>query len=102
MKADNSTEGPTHPRPPKLHPTLGLLTPQISDPNGQALCLGIADTARALGANVICFVGGELHSNLGFEAQKNVLYDLVNPGNVDGLVLWLAALGNFVESEGLW
>lgn len=85
----------------RSRPTIGLLTSQISDSNGQALCLGVVDTALRAGADIVCFVGGELQSNIGFEAQKNILYHLVNSSRLDGLVLWLASLVNFVGSDGL-
>ena len=44
---------------------------------------------------LICFTSGALRSYHGFEAQRNVLYDLVNGDNVDGLII-LGTLGHLV------
>jgi DNA-binding LacI/PurR family transcriptional regulator len=79
--------------------TIGLLTHGAGDPNNRAIWAGAADAAREQGANLICFPGKPLRSALEFEAQSNVIFDLVNAGNVDGLVLWLAGLTLRVDLE---
>ncbi len=48
---------------------------------------------------MICFPGKPLRSQVGFEAQSNVLYELVDPEMIDGLVLWLAGLTLQVDLE---
>ena len=80
-------------------PTIGLLTYGPGDPNNYAMWLGIDDVAREQGANLICFPGNPLRSPRGFEAQANVLYDLVSAENVDGLVIWGGALAHHVSHE---
>ncbi len=75
-------------------PTIGLLTYE-ADPNSSALWAGAADSALERGANLLCLPSQPLHSPIGFEAQANVLYDLVGPENVDGLVLWGSMLAQY-------
>lgn len=73
-------------------PTFGLLTHGAGDPNSHTIWAAVASVAQAQDVNLICFPGKPLHSPHGFEAQSNVLYDLVNEEELDGLVIWLAAL----------
>ena len=68
-------------------PTIGLFVGSVEDPYEHGLLRGISDVARSAGAHVICFTSGALRSYHGFEAQRNVLYDLVTPHNVDGLII---------------
>ncbi len=75
-------------------PTIGLLTYGASDPNSRTLWRGVADAATKHDTNLICFPGRPLHSRREFEAQANVLYDLASSQNVDGLLIWLAAIGH--------
>jgi len=34
-----------------------------------------------------------------FEAQANILYDLVDAQNVDGLVTWASAIGTYINAD---
>jgi DNA-binding LacI/PurR family transcriptional regulator len=52
-------------------------------------------------ANLICFPGKPLRSPLAFEAQSNILYDLVSSRAVDGLVIWASGLPLFVEPQAV-
>ena len=78
--------------PKKSRPTIGLLTFGAEDPNNDPLWNGVYDVARARGANLLCFPGKSLHSSKGFDAQANILYDLIERENLDGLVGWGARL----------
>jgi signal transduction histidine kinase/DNA-binding LacI/PurR family transcriptional regulator/CheY-like chemotaxis protein len=80
-------------------PTIGLLTHGPGDPNNRAIWSAAAHVARENGVNLICFPGKPLRSTLEFEAQSNVIFDLVNPEIVDGLVLWLAGLAFRVDLD---
>jgi PAS domain S-box-containing protein len=83
-------------------PTIGFLTPHTGrDALGANVWLGVLKAAEEHNVNVICFVGEELRSHRGFLDQANVLYDLANSENIDGLVLWGSALRNFIGSEAL-
>jgi DNA-binding LacI/PurR family transcriptional regulator/signal transduction histidine kinase len=86
--SDQSTPIPTRSQRFPARPwTVGLLVGSAEDKYENAMLRGISDVVRPAGANLICFTSGALRSYHGFEAQRNVLYDLVNAGNVDGLII---------------
>ena len=72
--------------------TLGLLTHGGGDPVSHFVWSGAAQVAQERDVNLICFPGKPLRSPHGYEAQSNVLYELVDTGRLDGLVVWLAGL----------
>jgi len=72
--------------------TIGLLTHGAGDPNNYSIWAGATNAVQDLGGKLICWPGKPLHSNLEFEAQSNVIYDLVSSRTIDGLVIWLAGL----------
>lgn len=80
----------------KSRPTIGVLIRGVSDEFSAPLWNGAADAAREQDANLIGFIGGMLRSPQGFEAQGNVLYDLVGADNLDGLLVWTGILGHYV------
>ncbi len=61
---------------------------------------GAAQFARQRDVNLIGFAGGILGSHAGFEAQGNVLFDLVNAQNVDGLII-AGILGHYIGAKKL-
>jgi DNA-binding LacI/PurR family transcriptional regulator/anti-anti-sigma regulatory factor len=91
----------TRTKQPNTRLTIGLLTGQISGELGASFLTGVTDAAEERDANVITFVGGSLHSPHGFEAQGNVLYDLVAAEVVDGLVVDGGLLGHYVGPEAM-
>ena len=74
-------------------PTLGFLLASLHTGASRALWPGLIDAAERQDVNLVCFPGGRIHSMESFENQRNVLYDLVGGGCVDGLVTWSSALG---------
>jgi signal transduction histidine kinase/DNA-binding LacI/PurR family transcriptional regulator/ActR/RegA family two-component response regulator len=81
-------------------PTIGMLTTSLVALY-QVQWLGAVDGARAHQANLVTFVGRELESPLGFDAQANAVYDLVSREQLDGLILWTTALQLFVGLDRL-
>ena len=75
-------------------PAIGLLTHGAGDPNNSTIWSGVADFARQNGLNLVCFPGKPLRSSPEFEAQSNVVFDLVNTQTLAGLVIWLAGLAH--------
>jgi signal transduction histidine kinase/DNA-binding LacI/PurR family transcriptional regulator/AraC-like DNA-binding protein/CheY-like chemotaxis protein len=57
------------------------------------------DAAQRHDVNLICFPGGGLRVQADFESQRNALYELVNAGNVDGLVSWASAVGVALDRD---
>ncbi|MBN1889036.1 MAG: substrate-binding domain-containing protein [Thermoflexales bacterium] len=82
-------------------PTIGLLAYGPADPNNAKLWAGVADVAREHDINLICLLGNPLHSTRGFEAQANVLFDLVSDAVFDGLVVWGGALSHHAGIEAV-
>lgn len=80
-------------------PTIGLLIDWVEGGYHSALWSGVADVSREQDVNLLCFVGGPLHSPIGFEIQRNALYDLVDTPTVDGLIIAMGTLGNFSDLE---
>ncbi|MGQ9494491.1 MAG: substrate-binding domain-containing protein [Anaerolineae bacterium] len=81
----------------KMHSTIGLLI-TIAD---NTLYSNALDVACEHGANLIAFVGGCLQDPRPFRARANVIYDLVNPDNVDGLIAKTSSLSNYIGQESV-
>lgn len=79
--------------------TIGLLTYGVEDPNNNAIWSGVGDAVREHGANLICFPGKPIRSPVRFNAQANVLYDLVSDETLSGLVIWVGALAHHTSVE---
>jgi len=80
-------------------PTIGFLTANIHTGAARTLWPGVVDAARQHDVNLICFPGGGLRVCADFESQRNTLYDLVDAGNVDGLVSWASAVGVALDRD---
>jgi signal transduction histidine kinase/DNA-binding LacI/PurR family transcriptional regulator/CheY-like chemotaxis protein len=83
------------------HRTIGFLTPHIGDAVSQALWSGVVDAAQAHGANLICFAGETLCNAVSHPLPANIVYDLVNPVVVDGLVSWASSLGGGLGADAM-
>ena len=80
-------------------PTIGYLALGIENDVGSAIWLGMANAARQRDVNLVCFVGERLRDPNGFLAQANVLYDLIGPNLIDGLVIWTSTIGLHVNHQ---
>lgn len=90
-----------NPNRPTARPwTIGVLVGSAEDKYENAMLRGISDVVRPAGSNLICFTSGALRSYHGFEAQRNVLYDLVSAERVDGLII-SGTLGHAVNVTDL-
>ena len=67
--------------------TIALLTTGAIDPNNSAIWAGSFSAARDAGVNLICYPGRLVRSPVEFEAQRNVIYRMVDAQTVDGLVI---------------
>ena len=94
-----SANKPKTPNGHNARPTIGYLAYGIEDHVGEAIWTGIVEAARQRDVNLICFVGEKLHDPNGFLAQANVLYDLVDPDRVDGLVIWTSTISTYVDRQ---
>jgi DNA-binding LacI/PurR family transcriptional regulator/signal transduction histidine kinase len=66
---------------------LGLFVSTTQNNYESTLYRGVVDAARAEGVYVTCFTSGALRAYRGFEFQRNVLFDLVDRENIDGLIV---------------
>lgn len=80
-------------------PTIGFLSANIHVGASRALWRGVLDAAATGHTNLICFPGGRLRANEQFEAERNSLYNLVDPAHLDGLVSWTSALAGIAPPE---
>jgi phosphoserine phosphatase RsbU/P len=86
---------------PSGRPVVGLLVDWLKDSYQNTLVSGVADAARELGVDLVCFTGGVLRSPYPFAAQRNAIYDLAGPENVDGLLIMSGTLGNTIGPDEL-
>jgi sigma-B regulation protein RsbU (phosphoserine phosphatase) len=68
-------------------PTIGVLLDCMGDQYQAGVLRGLAETAAHAGANLLCFVGGQLPASPTTIGGRHCLYDIVNSRNVDGLVV---------------
>ena len=89
-------------RPRIRRPTIGLLIGRLGDIGYAAqVWPGVADVAEERDVNLICFVGGTLQALHEFDSQRNVIYDLVSPERLDGLLAMSGSIGQFIGPEQL-
>lgn len=84
--------------------TIALLIEVVSASENQycaTIWNGIADAAQERGVNLICFAGGTLRASpvREIEVQRNMLYNLVDRDNVDGLVISGGSLSSQVSAR---
>src|SRR5438270_7725026 len=82
-------------------PTIGFLVHNLLGSYQISVLSGMADAAREQGVNLICVAGGEIEARYRFYDKRNVLFELVGPQNVDGLIIASGPLSNFVGTQGL-
>ncbi|MCU0509506.1 MAG: substrate-binding domain-containing protein [Anaerolineae bacterium] len=85
---------------PGRRSTIAFLETSLTEARRSPVWGELADICRDRGTNLRVIVGGALASPIGFEAQGNVLYRLVNAGNTDGLIV-TGGLGHYVGADGL-
>jgi len=97
MGEKTETTAPEHTGSQTNRPTIGLLIANISRSWEFLPWLGVMDAAGEQDVNLVCFPGRELHNPNGFEAQANVLFDLVDTRKLNGLVVWVAGLNEYLR-----
>jgi signal transduction histidine kinase/DNA-binding LacI/PurR family transcriptional regulator len=84
----------------RTHPTIGLFASRLGD-YYETIWTAIAQVAKEYNAHLLCFVGGDLNSRIGFQKHWNVIYDLASPANLDGIIIPAAGLQNFTADDTL-
>jgi DNA-binding LacI/PurR family transcriptional regulator len=80
----------------RKRPTIGLLTTMDLIHIFPSHWLGVADAARRLGVNLLCFTGVTLRSTIQNSGFANTIFDRISARDVDGLVVWPSALEWYV------
>lgn len=83
----------------KKTPTIGYLMFNFDAGYQLAVWQGVDDAIREHGANIISYVGG--HLDAPESKQRNIVYDLVDTANLDGLIVMSSTLGSRVTLERL-
>src|SRR5262249_48082001 len=89
---DPGTQPMAKPKGPHGRLTIGFLTAYIHDDVSRRLWRGVVDAANRHNIHVVCFPGGGPYPETEFEAQRSVIYDLVNPAVLDGLISWSSTI----------
>jgi PAS domain S-box-containing protein len=96
---DRKPNGPTPTRQHGARLTIGFITPHLSSKNCYTIWQGVVDAARERDVNVISFIARDLDTTVGFDAQANVFYDLINADVLDGLVIWTTTFVSYAGRE---
>ncbi|WP_078856748.1 substrate-binding domain-containing protein [Streptomyces sp. NBRC 109706] len=78
------------PRDRPDRPLLGLVTANIHLGVGAPLWSGVRAAAERTGANLVCFPGDAIRES---GAPRNALYELLDAGELDGVICWTSTLG---------
>lgn len=71
--------------------TLGVAMNRIGEHYESGLLNGLLEAVKAAGANLICFVGGEIPISQD-SAGRHKTFELIEPSNVDGLIVFSSTL----------
>jgi len=81
--------------------TIAYLADGFEDPYQIEIVQGLMETARAAGANLLCFVGGPLPRDPGNSDGRHGVYELATSAVCDGFVLSGTGLNHEVGTAGL-
>jgi phosphoserine phosphatase RsbU/P len=83
-------------------PSVGFLVDLLDDgPYQWAVLRGAMNSARDRGAHLLCFAGGVLGAPSGDTGERNGIFDLARPSNVDAVVVLSGSIGKRIGPEAL-
>jgi DNA-binding LacI/PurR family transcriptional regulator len=82
-------------------PTLAFLVDLLEDGYQSAITNGVLRGAHNAGATVVCFAGGIVGSQENSAPQRNHVFDLAAPANVDAVIVLGGTLVNQVGTDAL-
>ena len=85
----------------RTNPVLGFLVDCIDDSYQNELFLALAESARQVGASLLCFTGGSPGTDGGVPHPRNRIYDIIGPENVDAIILSAGTLESGLGAERL-
>jgi len=77
----------------RTRPTIALFGAKLTFYNPLAFLKSAAAAANAADANFLYFSSDPVRSTYDFEIQANILYEMVNAANVDGILIALNLIG---------
>lgn len=86
---------------PPRRVTIGVILDNLAGESRSSLWPGIADTIQARDGNLLCFTGGFLHDSYDFTRRGNVVYEMIDPHALDGLIIWTSSLASYVEPASI-
>jgi DNA-binding LacI/PurR family transcriptional regulator len=81
--------------------TVGLLADRFDEPYQQAILRTIEGAAQQRGANLLAFAGGIPGSTLRGSDRRTLMFELVGPRTVDGVILLAGTMVNQLGLDGL-
>jgi|GEM_PF-905138 len=81
--------------------TIGIFIDSLYDTYGVTILRGANQYTKKNNINLLCFNGGAHNSPYYNYSQKSVIYDLVDAGNVDGIIVISVLLGSFINKNEL-
>ena len=85
----------------RIDTTIGFFLATIHTGASREMWPAILDEAARSGVNLVCFPGGRLDEKTEFENQRNAVYELADPGYLDGILSWASSLGGQIEASRL-
>ncbi len=80
-------------------PTIGLLIAELERMYHLPLWHGVNDACITENINLIIYTGEAIKSPRGYYAQPNAVYNLVNPEQLDGIIIASGSIGNYITME---
>lgn len=97
MSPHQKLNAPKQTKPHQQRLTIGYFSIEIQRDFALWPWWGVVDAARQHNVNVVSFPLNALRSPHGFEAQANLISDLVEASRLDGLIIWEATLMPFLS-----
>ncbi len=79
--------------------TIGVLMGYTGDRYHFQIWPTILSLCHENNVNVVFYLGNSIHEPVGYDAQSNVVYGLVNPAMVDGLIVVAGSLCNYITDN---
>lgn len=83
---------------PEKPATIGFIACDAFEEVTREIWRGVTHAVREAKLNMVFFAGGPIHDPIGYRHQGNVIYDLITPERIDGLIILASSL-NFAASK---
>ena len=77
--------------------TVGVIIDNLAGESRSSLWPGIADTIHAQDGNLLCFTGGYLQDPHDPIPCGNIVYEMIDKDQLDGLIIWTSSLSSYVD-----